>query len=177
MSGPSCLCRRRRRDLAEARAWQVWAPVRRYSGDRTQAQRESALGAFSSGIVDVLVATDVAARGLDVPEVAHVVQFDLPVGEDFDSYVHRIGRTGRAVRGRATALYVHGFDPKSGNGALWADIKNLFMENSQHPRMVHDQGQKGGGKRASGERYGVEPGSETASATRAQQPQPRQIQA
>jgi superfamily II DNA/RNA helicase len=56
-----------------------------------------ALEAFATGRVDLLVATDVAARGLDVPHVAHVVQFDLPVGDDIDSYVHRIGRTGVCV--------------------------------------------------------------------------------
>jgi ATP-dependent RNA helicase RhlE len=63
-------------------------------GDRSQAQRNSALRSFSEGRHRVLVATDVAARGLDVANVAHVVNFDLPkVAEDF---VHRVGRTGRA---------------------------------------------------------------------------------
>ena len=72
-------------------------------GDRSQSQRESALREFTSGRALVLVATDVAARGLDVDNVTHVVQFDLPSGSDFDSYVHRIGRTGRAgSRGLAT---------------------------------------------------------------------------
>jgi len=63
-------------------------------GDRSQAQRNSALRSFKEGHHRVLVATDVAARGIDVANVAHVVNFDLPkVAEDF---VHRIGRTGRA---------------------------------------------------------------------------------
>jgi ATP-dependent RNA helicase RhlE len=63
-------------------------------GDRSQAQRNSALKSFSEGRHRVLVATDVAARGIDVAHVAHVVNFDIPkVAEDF---VHRIGRTGRA---------------------------------------------------------------------------------
>ncbi len=63
-------------------------------GDRSQAQRNSALRSFSEGRHRVLVATDVAARGIDVANVAHVVNFDLPkVAEDF---VHRVGRTGRA---------------------------------------------------------------------------------
>ncbi|HWE86809.1 MAG TPA: DEAD/DEAH box helicase [Terracidiphilus sp.] len=63
-------------------------------GDRSQSQRNSALRNFSEGRHRVLVATDVAARGLDVANVAHVVNFDLPkVAEDF---VHRVGRTGRA---------------------------------------------------------------------------------
>jgi len=63
-------------------------------GDRSQAQRNSALRSFSEGRHRVLVATDVAARGIDVAHVAHVVNYDLPkVAEDF---VHRVGRTGRA---------------------------------------------------------------------------------
>ncbi|MFZ0744494.1 MAG: DEAD/DEAH box helicase [Terracidiphilus sp.] len=63
-------------------------------GDRTQAQRNSALRSFSEGRHRVLVATDVAARGIDVANVAHVINFDMPkVAEDF---VHRVGRTGRA---------------------------------------------------------------------------------
>jgi ATP-dependent RNA helicase RhlE len=63
-------------------------------GDRSQAQRNSALRGFSEGRHRVLVATDVAARGIDVAHVAHVVNYDLPkVAEDF---VHRVGRTGRA---------------------------------------------------------------------------------
>jgi ATP-dependent RNA helicase RhlE len=63
-------------------------------GDRSQAQRNSALRSFSEGRHRVLVATDVAARGIDVANVAHVINFDLPkVAEDF---VHRVGRTGRA---------------------------------------------------------------------------------
>lgn len=72
-------------------------------GDRTQSQRNSALRNFSEGRHRVLVATDVAARGLDVANVAHVVNFDLPkVAEDF---VHRVGRTGRAsARGVASTF-------------------------------------------------------------------------
>jgi ATP-dependent RNA helicase RhlE len=65
-------------------------------GDKTQGQRERALARFEAGEVDALVATDVAARGIDVAGVTHVINFDAP--EDRDSYVHRIGRTGRAGR-------------------------------------------------------------------------------
>jgi len=62
--------------------------------DKTQAQRKRALDAFSKGTVDVLVATDVLARGIDVSSIAYVVNYDLP--ESPEDYVHRIGRTGRA---------------------------------------------------------------------------------
>ena len=65
-------------------------------GNKSQRQRESALARFQSGAVDTLVATDVAARGIDVKGVTHVINFDPP--EDRDAYVHRVGRTARAGR-------------------------------------------------------------------------------
>ena len=66
------------------------------SGDVAQAQREKTVNQLKSGKLDILVATDVAARGLDVDRISHVVNYDLPI--DTESYVHRIGRTGRAGR-------------------------------------------------------------------------------
>ncbi len=63
-------------------------------GDKSQGQRERALARFEAGDVDALIATDVAARGIDVDGVTHVINFDAP--GDSDSYVHRVGRTGRA---------------------------------------------------------------------------------
>jgi superfamily II DNA/RNA helicase len=66
-------------------------------GNKSQGQRERALAAFDSGKVDALVATDVAARGLDVAGISHVLNFDPP--GDCDAYQHRIGRTARAGRG------------------------------------------------------------------------------
>ena len=63
-------------------------------GDKSQGQRERALARFESGDVDTLIATDVAARGIDVADVTHVINFDAP--GDQDAYTHRIGRTGRA---------------------------------------------------------------------------------
>jgi ATP-dependent RNA helicase RhlE len=72
-------------------------------GDRSQSQRTAALKGFSTGKHRVLVATDVAARGIDVQDIAHVVNYDLPNGTD--DFVHRIGRTGRAgARGVATTF-------------------------------------------------------------------------
>ena len=65
-------------------------------GDKSQRQRERALAQFERGTVDVLVATDVAARGIDVQRISHVINFDPPA--DSETYVHRIGRTGRAGR-------------------------------------------------------------------------------
>jgi superfamily II DNA/RNA helicase len=66
-------------------------------GDMSQAARERALARFESGAVSTLVATDVAARGLDLDRITHVVNYDPPA--DRDGYVHRVGRTGRAGRG------------------------------------------------------------------------------
>ena len=65
-------------------------------GNKTQSQRERALIRFESGAIDTLIATDVAARGLDVDGISHVINFDPPA--DSETYVHRIGRTGRAGR-------------------------------------------------------------------------------
>ncbi|MDA8321159.1 MAG: DEAD/DEAH box helicase [Actinomycetota bacterium] len=73
-------------------------------GDLGQSQRERALRAFRSGKVDVLVATDVAARGLDVDDVTHVVNYECP--EDEKAYLHRIGRTGRAGRTGTAVTFV-----------------------------------------------------------------------
>ncbi len=75
-------------------------------GDKSQNQRERALARFESGQVDTLVATDVAARGIDVADVTHVINFDAPEGSE--DYVHRIGRTGRAGRSGIGVTFVIG---------------------------------------------------------------------
>ncbi len=76
----------------------------RIHGDRSQSQREAALRSFKSGKTNVLIATDVAARGIDIDSISHVINYDIP--EAPEDYVHRIGRTGRAgSRGRAITLF------------------------------------------------------------------------
>jgi len=85
-------------------------------GDLGQAQRERALRAFRHGKVDVLVATDVAARGLDVDDVTHVVNYECP--EDEKAYLHRIGRTGRAGRTGVAVTFVD-----------WADLQRWKLIN------------------------------------------------
>ena len=104
-------------------------------GNKSQSQREKALARFESGHVATLVATDVAARGIDVDRISHVINYDAP--EDRDAYVHRVGRTGRAGRGGVGITFLsaeergdivrlagdlgieHGLasDPGPGNGA------------------------------------------------------------
>src|SRR6201997_3341221 len=74
------------------------------NGDIPQAQRERTIAALRDGGVDILVATDVAARGLDVERISHVLNYDIP--HDTESYVHRIGRTGRAGRSGTAGLFV-----------------------------------------------------------------------
>jgi ATP-dependent RNA helicase RhlE len=73
-------------------------------GDKSQSQREKALARFESGHVDTLIATDVAARGIDVSGISHVINFDAP--PDRESYLHRVGRTGRAGAGGTGVTFV-----------------------------------------------------------------------
>ena len=87
-------------------------------------EREYALKSFKTGKTPILVATDVAARGLDIPHVAHVINFDLP--NDIDDYVHRIGRTGRAGKsGLATAFF------NENNTSLARPLADLMQEANQ----------------------------------------------
>ncbi|KAJ7544577.1 hypothetical protein O6H91_09G083900 [Diphasiastrum complanatum] len=151
-------------------------PATSIHGDRTQSEREHALRSFRNGVTPILVATDVAARGLDIPHVAHVVNFDLP--NDIDDYVHRIGRTGRAGKtGLATAF----FNEK--DSSLARPLVELMQEANQEVpgwlmnfasranfgggrnrrsggasrfggRDFRKEGGRGGGDRYSSERYG-----------------------
>jgi ATP-dependent RNA helicase DDX3X len=99
-------------------------PATSIHGDRTQRERERALEMFRSGHCPILVATAVAARGLDIPNVTHVVNYDLPT--DIDDYVHRIGRTGRAGNtGLSTAFF------NRGNRGVVRDLLELLKEANQ----------------------------------------------
>lgn len=73
-------------------------------GNKTQSQRQKALDAFKNDRVDVLVATDIAARGLDIPTVTHVINYDTP--RTYEDYIHRIGRTGRAGQAGSALTFV-----------------------------------------------------------------------
>ena len=77
-------------------------------GDMTQTHRLATLNKFKKGTLHLLIATDVAARGIDVDGVTHVINYDLP--QDVESYVHRIGRTGRAGEEGYTCAFI---DPKN----------------------------------------------------------------
>jgi ATP-dependent RNA helicase DDX3X len=79
-------------------------PCTSIHGDRSQAERESALHAFKTGKTPVLIATDLASRGWDIPQIHHVVLYDMP--KNIEDYVHRIGRTARVGNtGKATAFF------------------------------------------------------------------------
>jgi len=91
-----------KRDLSD-----LGVPIETIHGDKDQYRREEALDSFKKGKTKVLIATDVAARGLDIPAVGHVINYDLPM--NIDDYVHRIGRTGRVGHeGLATSFYNDG---------------------------------------------------------------------
>jgi len=96
-------------------------------GDLGQGQRERAMRAFRAGKVDVLVATDVAARGLDVDDVTHVINYECP--EDEKAYLHRIGRTGRAGRAGVAVTFVDWHDM-----TRWRVISDTL--NLGHPEPV-----------------------------------------
>uniref|UniRef100_A0A8C5WP89 RNA helicase n=1 Tax=Laticauda laticaudata TaxID=8630 RepID=A0A8C5WP89_LATLA len=114
-------------------------------GDRSQRDREEALHQFRSGISPILVATAVAARGLDISNVKHVINFDLP--SDIEEYVHRIGRTGRVGNlGLATSF----FNDKNGN--ITKDLLDLLVEAKQEvpswlENMAYEQQHKSGSSR------------------------------
>lgn len=107
-------------------------PVTSIHGDRTQKEREEALRCFRNGMCPILVATAVAARGLDIPNVKHVINFDLP--SDVEEYVHRIGRTGRMGNlGVATSF----FNDK--NRSICPDLVELLIETKQEvPNFMED---------------------------------------
>lgn len=85
---------KKKADEIECELWQAGLKVCAIHGDRDQRERDQAMAAFKSGENPILVATDVAARGLDISNVGLVINYDMP--RQMDDYVHRIGRTGRA---------------------------------------------------------------------------------
>uniref|UniRef100_A0AAT9FG49 RNA helicase n=1 Tax=Enchytraeus japonensis TaxID=228735 RepID=A0AAT9FG49_9ANNE len=117
-------------------------PTTSIHGDREQREREIALGDFKSGRKPILVATSVAARGLDIPGVMHVVNYDMP--KEIDEYVHRIGRTGRCGNtGKATTF----FNPDNDSSLARALAKILTDAQQELPSWLEDlaQGSYGSG--------------------------------
>nr|QFQ59538.1 vasa [Clogmia albipunctata] len=109
-------------------------------GDRQQSQRETALREFKQGKMKILIATSVAARGLDIANVRHVINYDLPKG--VDDYVHRIGRTGRVGnKGKASSFYDASVD-----SGIADDLARILKESNQEiPDFLSGHGAGGGG--------------------------------
>jgi ATP-dependent RNA helicase RhlE len=96
-------------------------PVTSLQGDLSQPQRQKALNGFRNGTYKILVATDIAARGIDVSRISHVINYDAP--DTVDAYTHRIGRTGRATRTGDAFTFVTAKD----SSLVW-DIENVLGE-------------------------------------------------
>jgi ATP-dependent RNA helicase RhlE len=101
-------------------------------GNKSQSQRQRALARFESGDVDTLVATDVAARGIDVADITHVINFDMP--HDHDTYLHRVGRTARAGASGAGVSFV--------TGEQTADMRKI----AKHLGLSREFDRSGGGQ-------------------------------
>jgi ATP-dependent RNA helicase DDX3X len=111
-------------DILEDILYQKGFPTSSIHGDKSQREREDALKLFKTGRTPILVATDVAARGLDIPNVTQVINFDLP--SQIEDYVHRIGRTGRVGNvGHALSLI------NEKNKSISKDLTELLIENEQ----------------------------------------------
>jgi len=146
-------------------------------GDLDQSARTAALESFRKGDVKLLIASDVAARGLDIPEVSHVFNFDVP--HHADDYVHRIGRTGRAGKPGTAITIVSPADQKSviaiekliGQSIAWIGEppRNETSENqTEHRRAGHEhrrEGQHRGRERHSSSRHKHRPASAHSNAT------------
>jgi len=115
-------------------------PTTSIHGDRLQREREEALFDFRTGDKPILVATAVAARGLDIPGVAHVINYDMP--DDVDEYVHRIGRTGRVGNvGKATSF----FDAEGDGDVAEKLVEMLTKAGVEVPEFLGEAGGAGGG--------------------------------
>ena len=126
-------CARRRYELSRD-----GYPATSIHGDRTQHEREEALKSFKMGRTPILVATDVASRGLDISNVTHVINFDMP--SSIDDYVHRIGRTGRVGN---TGIAISFLCDK--NRAIAKELHDLMSENGQEiPSWLLSMSSRGG---------------------------------
>ena len=146
-------------DLVITRHWSRISSFQCIHGDKQQKERDWVLGEFRRGSTSILVATDVAARGLDVDDVKFVINYDYP--NNSEDYIHRIGRTGRKdTTGTAYTLFT------SGNGAKAKDLINVLSEAKQvvNPKLQEiaqcsgfykrSGGRGGGGRNFGGGRSG-----------------------
>jgi ATP-dependent RNA helicase DDX41 len=126
-SPPVLIFAENKRDVDEIHEYLLLKGVSAVSvhGDKSQEERNESIRAYKDSKKDVLVATDVAAKGLDFPDVQHVINFDMP--KDIETYVHRIGRTGRAGKTGIATTFIN----KSVDERLLLDLKHLLKEAKQ----------------------------------------------
>ena len=116
-------------------------------GSKDQEERREAMRAFRTNIKDVLVATDVAAKGIDLPNIQHVINFDMP--DEIENYIHRIGRTGRSGKTGVATSFINNMTDRD----ILLDLKGLLTEAKQRmppilaqlqdPRTVHNPAEAG----------------------------------
>jgi ATP-dependent RNA helicase DDX41 len=99
-------------------------------GSKDQEERDNAIARFKTGKADVLVATDVASKGLDFPDVQHVINYDMP--KEIENYVHRIGRTGRCGKTGVATTFINKNSPET----VLLDLKHLLIEAKQRIPLV-----------------------------------------
>jgi len=128
-------------------------------GDKSQDERLKALDAFKTGVVDLLVCTDVAARGLDIKDVPAVFNFDIPFNAE--DYVHRIGRTGRAGASGLAVSFVTGRDTRN-----LGDIEKLIGKKAEFAPLELEPERRPGGRYNDGQRVWQSPQREESSGAR-----------
>jgi superfamily II DNA/RNA helicase len=157
-------------------------------GDMSQPERTAALDSFRKGDVSLLIASDVAARGLDIPDVSHIFNFDVPFHAD--DYVHRIGRTGRAGRSGIAISIVTGADSKSvaaiekliGQSIPWMSGPPAAAEDeaparaAPKPRGRHERRDHNGSRERKPRRPEQAPAQATAPVARLEDARPRRPQ-
>ena len=144
-----------RADICTRQLWEAGYKAESIHSDKTQAKRQQALDRFTSGKIEVLVATDVLARGIDISQVERVINYDIP--ESPEDYVHRIGRTGRAGESGFAISFVTPDDK-----AALRDIEKLI--GSQIPHLKIDSYDNSAAEDALEKRYVAAPKNLSASA-------------
>merc|ERR1719502_2185615 len=115
---------KRSADMLEDELYSLGCPAASVHGDKDQRECERALNAFKAGQISVIIGTDVLGRGIDVPEVAHVINYDAPA--DIEDYTHRISRTGRAGhQGLATTML------NDRDGSIARDLHDMLVKSKQ----------------------------------------------
>eukprot|EP00977_Amphora_coffeiformis_P012120 scaffold2992_cov214-Amphora_coffeaeformis.AAC.2 len=124
---PVCVFTQRQREVDEIHEYLLLKGVEAVSlhGGKSQEERNEAISLFKDGRKDVLIATDVAAKGLDFPAIQHVINFDMPT--EIENYVHRIGRTGRCGKTGVATTFIN----KSVDETTLLDLKGLLQEARQ----------------------------------------------